>query len=231
MISKAKIKLIKSLEYKKYRDKEGLFIAEGHKVVEEMKKAYRCIETYDEEDDVRKITFLQHPQGVVGIFEKPELDIDITSIDNTKLYLALDKIQDPGNLGTIIRVADWFGIDTIFCSADTVDCWSPKVVQATMGSLARVKVVYCDLSELIDNCNIPVFGTFLDGHNIYNEQLPANGIIVMGNEGNGISEALRSKISHRLLIPATRAGAESLNVAVATAITLSEFRRNSEVKP
>lgn len=225
MISKARIKLIRSLEHKKFRDKEGLFVAEGAKTVGEMKKAFRCVEIIDDEEDVRKVSFLQHPQGIVGVFELPDCSCEATTVVPNTLSLALDKVQDPGNLGTIIRIADWFGIDTIYCSHDTADCWSPKVVQATMGSLARVKVVYTDLAQLIDNCDCPIYGTFLDGTNIYNQSLTQNGIIVMGNEGNGISDEIRAKITNRLLIPSTREGAESLNVAVATAITLSEFRR------
>lgn len=225
MISKARIKLIRSLEHKKFRGKEGLFVAEGAKTVVEMKKAFRCVEIIDDEEDVRKVSFLQHPQGIVGVFELPDCSCEATTVVPNTLSLALDKVQDPGNLGTIIRIADWFGIDTIYCSHDTADCWSPKVVQATMGSLARVKVVYTDLAQLIDNCDCPIYGTFLDGTNIYNQSLTQNGIIVMGNEGNGISDEIRAKITNRLLIPSTREGAESLNVAVATAITLSEFRR------
>lgn len=225
MISKGKIKLIRSLEYKKYRDKEGLFVAEGHKVVEELQKVFRCVEVFDDEDDVKKISFLQHPQGIVGLFELPDYASLQPSIAADSLVLALDKVQDPGNLGTIIRVADWFGIDTIYCSNDTADCWNPKVVQATMGSLARVRVVYTDLASLIDSCDCPVYGTFLDGENIYEKELTRNGIIVMGNEGNGISDEIKTKINNRLLIPPTRQGAESLNVAIATAITLAEFRR------
>jgi len=146
------------------------------------------------------------------------------------LCIALDGVQDPGNLGTIIRIADWFGIDTIICSQTTADAYSPKVVQATMGSISRVKVFYTDLTEFLRELDrdIPIYGTLLDGENIYNSQLSANGIIVMGNEGNGISPAIRELVSHRLLIPSyplERDTAESLNVAIATAITVAEFRR------
>jgi len=143
--------------------------------------------------------------------------------------LALDGIQDPGNLGTIIRIADWFGIETIYCSEDTADAYSPKVVQATMGSLAHVHIIYTDLLQLFETLppSYPVYGTLLDGDDIYQQPLTPNGIIVMGNEGNGISEAVRQKVNRRLLIPSFNAGdrAESLNVAIATAITCSEFRR------
>ena len=139
-------------------------------------------------------------------------------------------MQDPGNLGTIIRLADWFGIDTIYCSEDTADAWAPKVVQATMGSIARVKIVYTDLRTLLDNTTMPVYGTLLDGNDIYREALTAEGIIVMGNEGNGISADIRQRVTRRLLIPSFHKGdtAESLNVAIATAITCSEFRRRQD---
>ena len=142
-------------------------------------------------------------------------------------FLALDGIQDPGNLGTIIRVADWYGINTIYCSRDTADAWSPKVVQATMGSIARVHICYCDLEQLLRETALPVYGTVLDGDNIYSQQLTQEGIIVMGNEGNGISAPIRQLLTHRLLIPQMRPGAESLNVAIATAIVCSEFRRTT----
>ena len=138
-------------------------------------------------------------------------------------------MQDPGNLGTIIRIADWFGISTIYCSEDTVDAWNPKVVQATMGSLARVNIIYIDILQMLDGlpADYPVYGTLLDGDDIYQQPLSDHGLIIMGNEGNGISEAVRSRVNRRLLIPSFRQGdtAESLNVAIATAITCSEFRR------
>ena len=147
-----------------------------------------------------------------------------------QLVLALDGVQDPGNLGTIIRIADWFGISDIFCSADTADVWNPKVIQATMGSIARVRITYTDLVALIKEAQVPVYGTLLDGDNIYQQTLSQNGIIVMGNEGNGISPEIRQLITNKLLIPDFNTGdshAESLNVAIATAITCSEFRRRN----
>ena len=150
---------------------------------------------------------------------------------HSSLSLALDGIQDPGNLGTIIRIADWFGIQTIFCSEDTVDAWNPKVVQATMGSIARVNIYYMSLSALIDTlpADYPVYGTLLDGDNIYTQPLTPHGLIVMGNEGNGISPEIRAKVNRRLLIPSYSQDdtAESLNVAIATAITCAEFRRRN----
>ena len=149
--------------------------------------------------------------------------------DHFSLSLALDGIQDPGNLGTIIRIADWFGIEQIFCSDDTVDAWNPKVVQATMGSIARVNIIYFNLLEFLDTlpADFPVYGTLLDGDNIYTQPLTPHGLIVMGNEGNGISPEIRQKVNRRLLIPSYRTDdtAESLNVAIATAITCAEFRR------
>ena len=148
---------------------------------------------------------------------------------NGQLSILLDNVQDPGNLGTIIRIADWFGIDTIFCSEGTVDAWNPKVVQATMGSIARVHLIYLDTMQLLDSLpkDFPVYGTFLDGENIYTQELSQQGLIVMGNEGNGISDAVRARVTHKLLIPDFHKGptADSLNVAIATAITCSEFRR------
>ena len=226
MISKAKIKFIKSLEQKKYRSAEGLFVAEGPKVIGELSKICRPVEVFEGEDATRA-SFLQHPQGMLAIFPTSIFEnIEPTS----ELKLMLDGVQDPGNLGTIIRIADWFGIDHIYCSRETADVFNPKVVQATMGSLARVKVEYTDLSALLDTLpeDYPVYGTLLDGNNIYDEKLENRGIIVMGNEGNGITDAIRQRVNKRLLIPSfpeDRPTAESLNVAIATAIVVNEFRR------
>ena len=227
MISKAQQKLIRSLELKKYRQREGLFVAEGPKVVGDLLDAgFEAQEIF--RDDLQHVSFLQHPQGVLGVFKIPAMTF--TAPQASSLALALDGIQDPGNLGTIIRIADWFGIGTIYCSPDTADAWAPKVVQATMGSIARVHIFYTDLEKLLDEAtakDIPVYGTLLDGENIYEQELSEGGIIVMGNEGNGISAPLRERITRRLLIPDFHEGptADSLNVAIATAITCSEFRR------
>lgn len=248
MVSKSQIKLIKSLEYKKFRDRERLFVAEGRKVVGELLTAFECVGIYGLQsiddglqsqkvwqmvsaDDLQRMSFLKSPQGVLGVFRIPA-DEGTDEIRADSLSLALDDVQDPGNMGTIIRLADWFGIKTVYCSVGCADCWSPKVVQATMGSIARVKVVCTDLVRLVDEAKTkgcPVFGTFLDGENVYERSLPKNGLIVMGNEGNGISVALRNHITERLLIPSFSGGAESLNVAIATAIILSEFKRGSKV--
>ena len=249
MISKNQIKLIRSLEQKKNRKHEGLFVAEGPKVVGDLLQAgyharylFSTVERPDAElitdDELRKISFLQHPQEVLAVFETPQTSHRIPADAPTRslspltshLYIALDGIQDPGNLGTIIRIADWFGISTIYCSLDTADVYNPKVVQATMGSLAHVQVVYTDLLELFKQLppSYPIYGTLLDGENIYDQKLTQEGIIVMGNEGNGISPEVRKHITKRLLIPDFHSNglcAESLNVAIATAITCSEFRR------
>jgi len=245
MISKNQIKLIRSLELKKNRRRENLFVAEGPKVVGDLLQAgflpYAIFSTTERpdaqlitEEELHRISFLQHPQEVLALFHIPPQPSDILhhpsdiSPQPSSLSLALDGVQDPGNVGTIIRIADWFGIDTIYCSPDTADVYNHKVVQATMGSLAHVHIIYCDLPELFAQCHCPVYGTLLDGKNIYEQSLTADGIIVMGNEGNGISEAVREKITHRLLIPNYHTGdhtAESLNVAIATAITCAEFKR------
>lgn len=239
MISKNQQKLIRGLELKKFRRREQLFVAEGPKVVGDLLKAGYTPQTLFStteqpgaqlvtEDELRRISFLQHPQQVLALFPLPEPELEQPQPGS--LYLALDGVQDPGNLGTIIRLADWFGIGTIYCSEDTADAWAPKVVQATMGSIARVKVIYANLGELLDNTTLPVYGTLLDGNDIYQEKLTAEGIIVMGNEGNGISADIRQKVNRRLLIPSFHRGdtAESLNVAIATAITCSEFRRRND---
>ena len=251
MISKNQIKYIRQLEQKKFRKRENCFVAEGPKVVGDLLRRYQPIAIFatDEwnhgdcsvnritDDELRRISFLQHPQQVLALFSIPEHISHLLSLTSylspltSHLSLALDSVQDPGNLGTIIRIADWFGIDTIYCSEDTADAYNPKVVQATMGSLAHVHILYCDLLQLFDTLpsDFPIYGTLLDGDDIYQQPLSDRGIIVMGNEGNGISEAVRQRITHRLLIPNFHQGesAESLNVAIATAITCSEFRRRS----
>ena len=236
MISKNQIKFVRQLEQKKYRKKEGLFVAEGPKVVGDLLragfKAHTIFATSEWEsqgqtfqevsdEELRRVSFLQHPQRVLALFFIPTESVPSVS----SLSLALDDVQDPGNLGTIIRIADWFGIDTIYCSENTADAWSPKVVQATMGSIARVNIIYTDLQELISKAQVPVYGTLLDGQDIYTQELSKEGIIVMGNEGNGISAPIRKLINRRLLIPQFHEGPESLNVGIATAITCSEFRR------
>lgn len=249
MLSKNKIKYIRSLELKKNRKEEGVFVAEGHKLVGDLLGHFPCKllialpswlqkNTHIIADEVIEVSFdelsraslLKNPQDVLAVFDQPIYETSI-EVMNQSLCLALDDIQDPGNLGTIIRLADWFGIEHIFCSYGTVDVYNPKVVQATMGALARVKIHYCNLVALISSMkNIPIYGTFLDGNNIYEETLSNNGLIVMGNEGNGVSEEVSRLINKRLYIPnypSSRETSESLNVAIATAVTCAEFRRRS----
>lgn len=247
MLSKNKIKYIHSLELKKNRKKEGVFVAEGHKLVGDLLPHFHCRlilatntwlkEHHDiQADEIIEITseelvkasLLKTPQEVLAIFEQPQYDYTTDVIKNS-LCLALDDIQDPGNLGTIIHLADWFGIEHIFCSQGTVDVYNSKVIQATMGALARVKVHYCNLPELISSLkDVPVYGTFLDGENIYNKPLSENGLIIMGNEGNGVSKEVSQLINNKLYIPnypSGRTTSESLNVAIATAVVCAEFRR------
>ena len=231
---------------KKNRKREGLFVAEGPKVVGDLLSRFRLhsvfatdewtggdsigadvrVERVDD-DTLRRLSFLQHPQQVVAVMEMNKEEK--VEVDADRLTIMLDGVQDPGNLGTIIRIADWFGIDSIICSPDTADAYNPKVVQATMGSLGRVSVTYSPLVPLLSSlpADMPIYGTLLDGKDIYQKELTRHGVIIMGNEGNGISEEVRAMVTHPLLIPRFRQGesAESLNVAVATAITCSEFCR------
>ena len=232
-ISKAQVKLVRSLQQKKFRDELGLFVAEGDKCVEELCKRFELVHLYREGEnasrtEIEQMSGLRTPQGTIGVFKKHTI-CDL-KFDICDLTLALDGIQDPGNLGTIIRTADWFGVRDIVCSLDTADCYNPKVVQATMGALARVRVHYVDLPKWLSEQQCPIFGTLLDGKDMYETELPKEGIIVMGNEGNGISSAVRSIITHPILIPSYPKNAEtseSLNVAIATAVVLAEFRRNA----
>lgn len=248
MLSRNQIKQITSLSQKKHRDASGLFVAEGTKLVldiahhfqiqflasttewasqfgAEMKTPISIVT----QDELTKISGQKTPQGVLAVFEKKEEIFSIQNIANS-LSLALDDVQDPGNLGTIIRVADWFGIRDIFCSLHCTDAFGPKTVQATMGALARVRVHYVDLEAFFSQLpqQFPVYGTFMDGKNIYSETLTHQGIILMGNEGNGISEKAEKLVTKRLLIPNFPQGeptSESLNVGVATALVCAEFRR------
>ena len=249
MISKSKLKFIRSLDQKKIRKESGLFIAEGSKTVgdllssdirceyivatgewlasHKLPKGIEVIETTG--DDLQRASFLRAPQGVLGIFEQRK-EIITPEIATQKLCLALDDIQDPGNLGTIVRIADWFGIEHIFCSQGTADIYNPKAVQATMGAIGRIHLHYTSLPQFLESIKgkAPIYGTFLDGENIYGKELSSNGIIVMGNEGNGIGTECAQHINNRLFIPSyptDRPTSESLNVSMATAITCAEFRR------
>ncbi len=242
MVSKNQIKLITSLQQKKYRSINQLFFAEGIKVIQELVESnfelvhlYTTQNDFEEvsndkktiisENDLKKISALATPNTCLAIFKIPTEK----KTNESGLILALDSIRDPGNLGTILRLCDWFGIEQLICSKETVDIYNPKVVQATMGSIARVNVNYVDLESFIDKTKLAVFGTFMDGNNIYKTDLPQEGIIVMGNEANGISPELERLIKNRLTIPrfGTLQKTESLNVATATGIILSEFRRLS----
>ena len=241
MVSKNQIKLITSLQHKKYRIENQLFIAEGVKVIQELLASNFVLEhlyeteaifeqipisqkTLINEQDMKRITALSSASSCLAIFKIPAA----TKIDAKGLIIALDDIRDPGNLGTIIRLCDWFGVTQLLCSHETVDVYNPKVIQATMGSITRVKVNYVDLNDYVLQSLLPVFGTFMDGKNVYSQELPKEAILILGNEANGISSALEKNIKNRIAIP--RSGdiqkTESLNVAAATAIFLSEFRRD-----
>ncbi|GHT46989.1 RNA methyltransferase [Bacteroidia bacterium] len=247
MLGKNKIKFIRSLENKKQRAESGLFLAEGNKLVADILPFFECellvaqsswmatqgdIKAKEllavDEEDIKKASLLKTPQDVIAVFVQPANHLDKELLKN-ELTLILDGIQDPGNLGTIIRLADWFGIKNLICSPDTADVYNPKTVQASMGGIAHVKVFYESLPDLLDEWqDIPVYGTFLDGKTIYQEKLASTGFIVMGNEGKGIRPALAKRITNRLYIPNFPPGTEStesLNVAVATAVICAEFRR------
>ena len=245
-ISNNEIKRVKALQQKKFRDEEGLFIAEGEKMVEEaLKSGYQVEQIYRKEkigeEAMKRISALSSPSPVLAVIRKPA-DVQINDISSVLasmseggLYLALDSIRDPGNLGTILRIADWFGIDAVFAAPDTVDVFNPKVVQSTMGAIFRVKMHYLDLpalSKSMLSMGGKVYGTFLDGQNIYSRPLDtgekAPVMIVIGHESEGISKARDAVVSDRLYIPPFPVGdpgSESLNAAVATAITVAEFRR------
>ncbi|WP_297092449.1 RNA methyltransferase [uncultured Draconibacterium sp.] len=253
MIGKSTIKLINSLGLKKYRTKENLFLVEGDKMVGEVlqseleveilvvtdhflqqnvlppNSAKRIIEV--DQKTLKKISLLQHPQYSLAVCQIPEKNNSEIEIGNN-LSIYLDGIQDPGNMGTIIRICDWYGVDRLFCSPDCVDWYNPKVIQASMGSFNRVESVSCEfepLFKLAEQYNVPVFGAFMKGENIYQQELPARAVLVMGNEGKGIRAVIEKQIKNRLSIPnfSTNAvKAESLNVSVATAIICSEFKRN-----
>lgn len=239
MLSKNQIKLISSLKHKKFRQENQLFVVEGIKTIREfLNSTYQLEhlfttktfnidakkETIISESDLKKISFLKSPNQAVAVFKIPAN----AEVNMCGLIVVLDSVRDPGNLGTIIRLCDWFGIADLVCSESTVDCYNPKVVQATMGSLARVNISYLNLELFINDSNLTTFGAFMDGDNIYDQNLPEQGILILGNEANGISESLEKKVVNRISIP--RFGklqkTESLNVANAAAIILSEFKRN-----
>lgn len=241
LVSKSQIKLITSLQQKKYRNKLGLFIAEGPKVINELLTAglslhslFSTQEHLFEVEDVQvisnieldKISSLKSANNSLAVFNIPTQK----PVIKNSLTIALDAIRDPGNLGTIIRLCDWFGVKQLVCSLDTVDCYNPKVIQATMGSIARVNAVYLELSEYLKENNLPIYGGCMSGASVYNQKLPKNAVIVLGNEANGISDKIDSLLTNKVTIPqfGEQKETESLNVATATAILLSEFRRLTE---
>lgn len=255
MISKNRLKYVRSLEMKKYRKAEGVFVAEGHKLVGDLLDVFDCKylaatsewlsanaawverqrrsgvevdEVTDEE--LKRASFQETPQQVLAVFKRLTYEVDVNEVARKQLCLVLDDVQNPGNLGTIVRLADWFGIEHIFCSKGCADIYNPKTVQATMGGIARVQVHEADLPELLSRLDkdIPVYGTFLDGENMYGKELENRGLIVMGNEGKGVSKEVAAFVTERLYIPNYPEGretSESLNVAIATAIVCAEFRR------
>ena len=244
MVSKNQIKLITSLKQKKYRQKYGLFFAEGTKVISEFYKSDWKLQTLFStnmlpfisenktaiisETELKKISALKTPQDALAVFHLPE---NFSLSVKNEFTVVLDSIQDPGNLGTIIRLCDWFGVSQLICSLDTADCFNPKVVQASMGSLARVKVVYTGLEAYLSaKNNLPVYGAFMNGKTIYKQQLPENAVLVLGNEGKGISSQVEKFVSQKITIPqfGKHQLTESLNVATAAAIILSEFHRAIE---
>ncbi|MFX0557388.1 TrmH family RNA methyltransferase [Maribacter sp. CXY002] len=239
MVVKSELKFIKSLQQKKYRNQHGLFVMEGKKAVEELLasqfKVYKIFtdelnETYFKEHgavkihakDFGQISSLKNPNGVLGVFHIPKSK----PLEVNDWVLALDGVQDPGNMGTIIRLCDWYGIENIICSNTTVDCYNPKVLQATMGSIARVSITYLNLPQFLGDSSIPVYGTFMDGENVNNCSLPNKGILVVGNEGSGISQEVKQLCHKAIAIPQYGSTtAESLNVGTATAILLNEIRK------
>ena len=240
MLSKNQVKLINSLKKKKYRQQNELFIAEGVKVVEELIQSdFKLHSLYATEDyfnkfykvdlqiisdkELKSISEFSNPNQLFAIFEIPEKE----KIEANGFTLVLDEINDPGNLGTIIRMCDWFGVDQLVCSLNTVDCFNPKVVQASMGSLSRVSIVYLDLLQFLEKEKRPVYGALLEGENVYKTSLPNDAVLIMGNEANGISNKIQNSITKPITIPqfGEVQKTESLNVATATAILLSEFKR------
>ncbi len=247
MLSKSNIKRITGLYQKKYRKQEGLFVAEGIKVIQELLESSCELEAiYGVENtslriptayknafqqitatDLKKISFLKTPQTALALFKIPHQKED----QHTGITVLLDDVRDPGNLGTIIRLCDWFGVTSLVCSPQTVDCYNPKVVQATMGSLSRIAISYVDITSYLQNEQRLIYGTFMEGDTIYTATLPKEAVIVMGNEANGISDIVAQFVTQKIAIP--RFGSlqktESLNVATATAICLSEFKRSTVI--
>ena len=239
MVVKSQIKFIKNLQQKKYRTQNKLFVVEGIKTVRELLnsslKVYRIYVTDStvlefkgdfveviSEGELKKMSGLSTPNKVLGVFHFPVPE----PLDLSDWIIALDDVRDPGNMGTIIRLCDWFGIKSLLCSSNSVDCYNPKVLQATMGSITRVNIVYGDLKRIFSNSEVAVYGAFMDGVEVYKEKFPKRGILVMGNEANGVSEAIEALVEKKISIPQFGPKTtESLNVATATAILLNEIRR------
>ncbi len=239
MVVKSQIKFIKSLQQKKYRIQHGLFVAEGIKMVQDLLnsdiKPFKIYSTDSKilatevavlelisEETLKKISGLVTPNKAVAIFNMPK----IKPVDFSDWVVALDDVRDPGNLGTIIRLCDWFGIKHLICSKNSVDCYNPKVLQATMGSIARVNIIYEELTTFLKAQDVPIYGAFMEGMSVYNNAFPDKGILLMGNEANGISKGVAEFVSKKINIPQFGdQTAESLNVATATSILLSEIRR------
>ncbi len=255
MVSKRLLKTIKSLGERRSRLREGLFVAEGPKLVGELLPSFplRCVVAVEEwlrdwghlvpgdaecetvpYDELTRASLQQHPQDVIALFGLPRWEASVASTAGVELTLALDVVQDPGNLGTIVRLADWFGVEYVFCSHGSADIFNPKAVQATMGALGRVKVIYTDLEAELGRFPGKVYGTFLGGQSLYEAELSQSGVILLGNEGKGISPRLAGMVSTPLFVPpypAGRRAVESLNVAMAAAIVCAEFRRRGLTPP
>jgi len=240
LISKAQIKLITNLQQKKYRNKENLFVAEGPKIIADLLKSGLTIKSLFSVIDaswlhenytsislkeLQKVSFLKTPNTMVALFHFPKQG-DMCS---NGLTLVVDAVRDPGNLGTMIRLAHWFAVDQIICSKDTVDCFNPKVIQATMGSVATVPIYYIDIKKYLEQAEHPVYAAVMNGESVYEKTFPKNAFLVMGNEANGISKEILELTTHKITIPnfGGAIAAESLNVATATGILLNEFRRVS----
>lgn len=240
MLSKNQIKLITSLKKKKYRQQHGFFVVEGVKTIKELLQSHLVLhalyttesfnidaknEILISETDLKRISFLTTPNTALAIFKIPLPK----PLEKKGLIVALDAVRDPGNLGTIIRLCDWFGVKDLVCSNEAVDCFNPKVIQATMGSITRVNISYVNLVDFLKSINLPVFGAFMEGETVYKSKLPEQGVLVMGNEANGVSKEVEAVINEKISIPrfGDLQATESLNVATATAILLSEFRRSN----
>ena len=243
MLSKSQIKLITSLKQKKYRLQHDFFVVEGIKTITELLHSdFELVTLYTTESfnfdaikeeliseaDLNRISFLKTPNKALAVFKMPKTK----PIDFNQLIIALDDLRDPGNLGTIIRLCDWFGVKDIVCSYETVDCFNPKVIQASMGSISRVNITYLDLVEFLEETDLVSFGTFMEGESIYTMMLPEQGVLILGNEANGISKKIEKKVTQKLSIPrfGNLQATESLNVATATAIFLSEFKRRQVIE-